>query len=159
MSSLELLLQNVNKSRTRKALFTRIGRSDKAMIFHETIIKLNGLFGTSFYVERDGHEFTIQGHREYGHPSRRNGILGKDIGLTLGVHELKEAGTSNTIKFIVDNSNNFIMVSLSSMKNLGCFTDENLSGKFRLTKNNTIPYCTWNLDELKDLNVIMYSSV
>lgn len=159
MPSLDILLKNVNKNRNKKNIFEKIGRSDNAISFYETIEKLNERFGTSFYLERDGRKFTIQGHREYGHPSRRNGIIGQDIGLTLGVHELDEAGISNTIKFIVDNKNNFIMVSLSKMRNLSCFTDQALAGKFRVAKNATIPYCTWSLDELNSLGVILYSSV
>lgn len=159
MPTLETLLGNVNKSKEHKKLVNRIGHSEKALSFDTVIKKLNTIFGTSFYLERDGRKFTIQGHREYGHLSRRNGILGQDIGLTLGVHELEEAGRSNTIKFIVDNKNNFIMVSLTKMKSLGCFTDQALAGKFRVARNNTIPYCTWSLEELNCLGVVLYGSV
>jgi hypothetical protein len=157
--SLDILLSNVNRNITKKRLFDRIGHSEKALSFDNAITKLNSLFGTSFYMERNGREFTIQGHREYGHLSRRNGILGSNIDVTLGVHEIEKAGSENTIKLITDNNNNFVMVSLLKMKELGCFNKTCLDKRLKPTRNNTIPYFTWSLEELDQIRAIIYKSI
>lgn len=157
MPPLESLLKNVSKNRDKKNIFIKIGRSERAIAFFSAIEKLNNLFGTSFYIERNGHEFIIQGNREYGHMSLRNGVLGENLGLTLGIHELEDAGVNNTIKFIVDEKNNFIMVSLSRMKDCGCF--DALGGRFREAKNKTIPYLAWSIDELTNIGAILYKFI
>lgn len=159
MPSLEVLLKNVAKNKLQKDLFNRIGHSEKAISFNEAIERLNDMYGTSFYMERNGQSFTIQGHREFGHLSRRNGILGNDIDFTLGIHEIKDAGTTNTIKCIIDNNNNFIVVSLTKLRELGHFTKERLDSRFQPTKQKTIPYFTWSLDELIIIEAILYKSI
>lgn len=159
MPSLEVLLGKVAKNKIQKELFSRIGHSEKAMSFNEAITKLNNMFGTSFYIERDGLSFTIQGHREFGHLSRRNGILGKNIDFTLGIHEIKDAGITNTIKCIIDNNNNFIVVSLTKLRELSHFTKERLDDRFRPTKQKTVPYFTWSINELTDIGAILYKFI
>lgn len=159
MPSLETLLGNVNKTKEHKQLVNRIGNSEKAMSFNTAIKKLNVMFGTSFYMERDKLSFTIQGHREFGHLSRRNGILGNNIDFTLGIHEIRDAGTTNTIKCIIDNNNNFIIVSLVKLRELGHFTKERLDDRFKPTKQKTIPYFTWSINELNNIRAILYKSI
>ena len=159
MPSLEILLNKVAKNKLQKELFNRIGHSEKAISFNEAITKLNNMFGTSFYMERDRLSFTIQGHREFGHLSHRNGILGNNIDFTLGIHEIKDSGVTNTIKCIVDNNNNFILVSLIKLRELGHFTKENLDNRFQPTNQKTIPYFTWSLNELDEVGAILYKSI
>jgi len=154
--TLETLLKNVNRTRTKKSFVERFGKSAKAIDFLAAIEKLNKLHNTNFYLEQDGHSFTIQGHREYGRMSRRNGILGQDIDLTMNFQQIETAGTEDTIKMIVDNAGNFIVISLVIMAEQDQFSEENLKKRV-LKGHNTIPY-SWNLEELEKINAIMYRS-
>ncbi|MFA5765464.1 MAG: hypothetical protein WC929_04870 [Bacilli bacterium] len=154
--NLEELLKNVNKTRANKSFVERFGKNVKAKDFLASIEKLNNIYGTDFYLEKDGHAFIIQGHREYGRMSRRNGILGQDIDLTMNFQQIETAGTEDTIKMIVDNAGNFIVVSLTKMAEQNQFSKENLKKRV-LDGHNTIPY-SWTLNELNELNAIIYTS-
>lgn len=153
---LEYLLSNMNKNRNHKNIIKKFGKSVKANDFIAAIEKLNELHNTSFYLEQDGHSFVIQGHREYGRMSRRNGILGQDIDLTMNFQQMETAGTEDTIKMIVDNAGNFIVVSLVRMAEQNQFSEENLKKRV-LKGHSTIPY-SWNLEELEKMNAIIYRS-
>ena len=161
MPSLDVLLSNVNKARENKKIKGTQGKGrnlskEKIDNFYKAIEKLNSIYGTQFYMETSGKTYTIQGNREYGHLSRRNGIIGVGVHLTLALHEMDAAGTENTIKMIVDNNGGFLVVSLSKMRELGLFSEEVLRERYRARSNNTIPYYTWNIDELREYDVIMY---
>jgi hypothetical protein len=88
--------------------------------------------------------------------SRRNGILGQDIDLTMNFQQIETAGTEDTIKMIVDNAGNFIVISLVIMAEQDQFSEENLKKRV-LKGHSTIPY-SWNLEELEKINAIMYRS-
>lgn len=154
---LEQLIARMNRTRKHNAFVKRFGKSAKAKDFVNAIEKLNKIHKTEFYLEQNGLAFIVQGHREYGHMSRRNGILGQDIDFTLGVHEIEKAGTENTIKIIVDNAGNFLVVSLSKLLENGAFKKEMLNGKFRIKEDKSIPYVAWTLEELRHLDAIMYT--
>lgn len=156
MVSIELLLNNVNRNRSRKNFISRFGKSTKAIDFYNAIEKLNNMYKTSFYMETSRSSFTIQGHREYGHLSRRNGILGNDVDLTFSTTEIKKVD-DDTIKMIVDNDNNFIVISLTTMHENDQFSKENLKNRI-YDGNKKIPY-TWSLDELEKMNAIIYKSL
>ena len=159
MPSLETMLMNVQKSRFHKELISRIGPSEKAQVFHTAIERLNSMFNTQFYLERDNRSFIIQGHREYGHVSYTGFVLGNDIDFTLGLYEIEDAGSENTIKMVVDKDNNIIVVSLSTMKDNNELTDENLEKKFYMKKDGTVHYYHWSLDELRQMNALMYTTL
>jgi hypothetical protein len=160
MPTLDVLLNNVNRARENKKTKGTQGKGrslnkEKIDDFYKAVEKLNSIYGTQFYMETSGKTYTIQGNREYGHLSRRNGIIGVSVHLTLALHEM-DAGTENTIKMIVDNNGGFLVVSLSKMRELGLFSEEVLRERYRARPNNTIPYYTWNINELCEYDVIMY---
>lgn len=158
--SLEILLGNMNKTRERKTFIQQYGKTQKAIDFNTAIEKLNGKYDTSFYIEHENRAFVICGHREYGTISRRSGSLKDDVTMTLGSKELKKAGHENTIKMIVDDENNCIVVSLVAMRNLGLLDDDALakhrggvmydSGRF---------FYSWSLEELHKLDAIPYFNI
>jgi hypothetical protein len=154
--NLDKLLAKMNKSRTYKEQVKRFGSSRKAQDFQSAIDKLNSQFGTSFYMDREGKTFHVSGHREFGHLSRRSGLLGKDITMTLGGNELTE--DSCTIKMIVDDNNNFIVVSISKMKEIGLLSNESLSLQKGIHLNDSRFFYEWSLDQMKSLGCILYSS-
>lgn len=49
--TLETLLKNVNRTRTKKSFVERFGKSAKAIDFLAAIEKLNKLHNTNFYLE------------------------------------------------------------------------------------------------------------
>lgn len=155
--NLDQLLANMNKSRTHKEQVKRFGSSRKAQDFQTALDKLNSQFRTNFYMEREGQTFCISGHREFGHLSRRGGILGKDVTMTLGGNELTDQN-SCTIKMIVDDNNDFIVVSLFKMKENGLLSDELLSLQKGIHLSDSRFFYEWPLEYLKKLNCILYSS-
>ena len=158
--SLEMMLSNMSKTKARKSFITKYGKSQKAIDFNDAIEKLNKKYNTSFYIEHENRAFVICGHREYGTISRRSGSLNQDVTMTLGSKELKKAGYENTIKMIVDDQNNYIIVSLVAMRNLGLLEDDSLS-KHRggVRSDSGRFFYSWSLEELYQLNTIPYFGV
>jgi hypothetical protein len=160
MPSLETLLANVAKNRSNLSVTRKIGSSKKSIDFQAAIAKLNAQYGTDFYLERDRQSFTIQGHREFGVISRRSGILGINVDMTLGGEELHKAGNENTIKMIVDDKNNFIVVSLIDMKKAGILDKDQLSqGNGVKNKKDGRFFYSWSIQELKNIDAILYYSM
>jgi len=164
--TIDVMLANMVKTRSHKMEKNirhqesgkkRFDVATRTIDFQNAINKLNRKYNKEFYMEHIGLSFVIQGHREYGHMSRRNGILGQDIDLTLGLHEMEKAGIENTIKMVVDNDNNYMMVSLSKLRINNEFRDRMLKDRFNMMHDNTIPYYSWTLKELRTIDAIMYS--
>ena len=163
--TIDVMLANMDKARSRKidkinhrheSGTKRFDVATRTIDFQNAINKLNQKYNKEFYMEHTGLSFVIQGHREYGHMSRRNGILGQDIDLTLGLHEMEKAGIQNTIKMVVDNNNNYMMASLSKLRTNNEFRDRMLKDRFNMMHDNTIPYYSWTLEELRAIDAIMY---
>lgn len=155
--NLELLLDNMKKGRIYKEQTKRLGKSTKSIMFQKAITDLNNNLGTKYYLERDDHSFTIQGHREYGHVSITGYELGDNIGFTLGLREIEHIDMF-TIKMVVDKNNNYILVNLTTMKDLGQFSSEKLKEKFFRNRDKTVYYYHWTLKELIEMNALMYKS-
>lgn len=154
--SLEQLLCNMNKTRQRKSFVERFGKSKKMVDFLIAIEKLNKQNNTNFYIEHEKQSFTINGHREIGRISRRNGIIGQNIDLTMGFKQVEQALYEHTIHMIVDNAINFIVISFDKMKESGQFDKDALKERL-LVGHNTIPY-SWSIDELEKIGAIMFRS-
>lgn len=152
---LEQLIARVSKFKSDRIRKDRIGSSSKSKIFSEVIGRLNRDNNTEFYLDRDGRTFTIQGHREYGSISKRHGIIGVTVDMTLGGNELVSVG-SNTIKLIVDDNNNYILVSLTKMKELGLL--DNLSNQTCVKFSDNRFFYSWDISELENAGVILYRS-
>lgn len=160
MPSLETLLTKVAINRSRVNTIKKVGSSQKSIDFQTAIEKLNAQYGTNFYLERDKQSFTIQGHREFGCISRRSGVLGIDIDMTLGGPEIKTAGNENTIKMIVDDKNNFIVVSLIAMKKFGMFNKENLSDTEGINnKKDGRFFYSWPIEQLQKIGAVLYNGI
>jgi len=155
MLSLETLLFNVNKNKSRKNFVTHFGPSQKAIECKTAIDQLNEKYSKSYYMERDGKSFSIQGHREFGQISRRDGILGTDVSLTIDMRDIKKAGSEHTIKMIIDNEQNWVVFSLTKMKDIGLI-DINDSKRFRSKDGKICRFCVWDMAELNDM--ILYRS-
>jgi len=156
--SINKLLNQVVLNKQRKIIVSRVGKSHKASICIEAINKLNAENNTSFYLDREGKTFTIQGHRENGTISLRSGVLGENIDMTLGGNEIPKAGVANTIKMIIDSTNNYIVISLIKMQEHGLL--DNLSDhdqKCVKFSDNRFFY-TWCFDELDKIGAILYKS-
>lgn len=155
LSDINIILNNIKKNKYIK----HIGKSHKASVCLACIDRLNSDNSTSFYLERDGKTFTIQGHREYGSISLRTGDINNNIDMTLGGNEIPFAGTTNTIKMVIDSIGNYIVVSLTRMKDYGLL--DNLSNPTqRCVKfsDNRFFY-SWPLDELDKIGAILYRSI
>ena len=159
--SLDILLENMKKTRARNSFITKYGSSQKAIDTNNAIERLNTKYDTSFYMDHEKNSFSICGHREYGPISRRSGLLSDNVTMTLGSRELKNIENSNnTIKMIIDDENNYIVVSLTTMKNNGLLDSDALakhrggvmhdSGRF---------FYSWSIDELAQMGVILYSDI
>lgn len=156
MLDIPRLLGNMQKNRDRKCFVKTFGSSQKAIEFQSVINNLNSKYNTTYYLERDGKSFFLEGHREHGPISRRNGILGKDISLTIDLKDIEKAGIENTVKMIVDNNLNYAVFSLSKMKDDGLL-DINVGHRFRVGHDGrTCRFCIWELSEVSD--AILYKS-
>ena len=154
---LNLLLSKVQKSKDRKCFVKTFGTSQKAIEFQSVINNLNLKYNTNYYLERDGRSFFIEGHREHGPISRRDGILGKDISLTIDLKDLDKAGSEHTVKMIIDNNLNYAVFSLTKMKEDGLL-DMNIGHRFRTGYDGkTCRFCIWELSELS--NVLLYKNI
>ena len=157
--SIEMLLSRITENKNHMNIIRRIGNSNKANICMNVINKLNFDNNTSFYLDRDGKTFTIQGHREYGTISLRSGILGNDIDMTLGGNEIPKAGSENTIKMIIDTANNYIVVSLVKMKEHGLLDNlSNPNQKCTKFSDNRFFY-SWDVNGLASIGAILYRSI
>jgi len=157
---LETLLVNVKKTKEHKSFVQKYGKEQKAIDFDVAIKNLNAKYDTSYYLEKENRSFAICGHREHGNISRRSGILGETVTMTLGSKELEKAGHENTIKMIVDDSNNYIVVSLTSMKNTGMLDDVTLSKHRGVVRNDSGRFFySWSLDELFENGTILYHNI
>jgi len=157
MTDLQQLLNNMNKNRSRKEFVKNFGMAKKAIEFQEAINQLNQKYDTSYYMTREGsRSFYIEGHREFGYISRRDGILGQDISLTIDLKDIDKSGSEHTIKMIVDNQANWIVFSLTKMRDLGLLDIEK-GQRFRTQDGgNACRFCVWDLPELT--NVVLYTS-
>lgn len=155
--NIELLLGNMKKGRIYKEQIKRLGKSTKSIMFQKAIADLNNKLGTKYYLEREENSFTIQGHREYGSISITGYELGNNIGFTLGLREIEHIDMF-TIKMVVDKNNNYILVNLTTMKDLGQFSPEKLEEKFFRNRDKTVHYYYWTLKELIEMNALMYKS-
>lgn len=157
--SMESLLNRIIVNKERKSIVSRIGRSHKAVICSEVIDKLNRDNNTSFYLDRDGKTFTIQGHREYGTISLRSGTFDNNIDMTLGGNEIPKAGSENTIKMIIDTNNNYIIVSLIKMKEHGLLDDLSNPGQKCVKFSDNRFFYSWGLDDIDKIGAILYKSI
>ncbi len=156
---LQTLLDNMNKTKMKKSFVKHFGRYQKAEEFQKAITELNTKYNTSYYMERDGRSFTIQGHREFGKISRRNGILGKDVSLTIDLKDIEKAGSEHTVKMIVDNNANWMVFSLRKMLEVGLI-DIHTGKRFRTSHDGyTYQFCIWELSELERIGAILYKSI
>ena len=154
--SLESLIATVQKNRVSKKVFNKIGHSEKAILCIEAIKKLNSDHNTSFYLDRKGRTFLINGHREYGNISKRTGIIGQDITMTLGGSELKHI-TNHTIKMIIDSIGNYIIISITKMKEYGYLDNLAYQKCIKTTSGQT--FYSWSLEELDRIGAILYKSI
>lgn len=152
---LAALLTNVDRIRERNCFAKSFGLSQKAEDAQKAIHELNAKYNTDYYLEREGKSLFIAGHREYGPISRRNGILGHDVSLTIDISKLVKAGSEHTIKMIIDNNSHWMVVSLSKMKDMGLL---NIDGgrRLRSVRGKIARFCVWEFPEIE--NAILYSS-
>lgn len=156
--NLEQLLANVQRTRDKKVFIQKFGDSQKASDFGAAIQKLNERFCTSFYLEHEYGMFSLCGHREFGILSRRSGSLKKNVTMTLGSREIEKAKDGYTLKMIVDDENNYVVVSLTGMMDLGMLEDAALSKHKGGVKNDAGRFFySWSLEEVGD--AILFSDI